>query len=119
MTKRKHSPTSEAAHEFVKEYIPPTWEKIVEALKKIKVGGTYEKIAEVAGLKESQVWKRLSELRDKRKLIYECGYTHKTASGCDATVWQLIGLGYKNEDKTPVNRSERKRKPKAKQLEFF
>ena len=99
--KREHRQTSKAADESMDIHRTPTQNKIIEGMKKLKVGGTFEQIAESCDLKPSQVWKRLSELKDL-KLIYDCNYTRKLSSGRNGIVWQVMGLGYKNEDGTPV-----------------
>lgn len=90
MKKRTHSPTSKAAEEFIKPHKPTHYEKIIEALERLKVGGTYEEVSKVAGMKESQVWKRLSELQRDQK-IFNTGITRKLSSGLKGAVWQLHG----------------------------
>lgn len=52
----------------------------------INGSGNYEKIAADAGLKEAQVWKRLSELRDQGKIM-DTGTTSALSSGKQGIVW--------------------------------
>lgn len=86
----KQKPTSKAAHEFIKPHKPNHKERILEALVKMKGGGTYEAIAHVAGMRPDQVWKRLSELAREQK-IFETGSYRKLSSGVNGTVWQIVG----------------------------
>lgn len=112
--KREHSPTSKAA-EISMEGAPKEvqYEKIKEGLKKLKVGGNYESIAHASGLEPVAVGRRLSEMKDLN-LVYPCGYTKKTSKNREAVVWQLIGLGYKNEDGISiVKKKEIEKKEKA------
>lgn len=102
MKKREHRATSKEAHDSMKNAKAIMYEKIVEGLKRLKVGGNFEAIAKASGLKPEQTWKRLPEMVELG-MVYNCGYTHKTSSGRSAMVRQLIGLGYKHKDKTPVN----------------
>ncbi len=108
MKKREHIPTSKAAHDSVKAHKAAMYEKIIEGMKKLKVGGNFEAIAKASGLKPEQTWKRLPEMVELG-IVYNCGYTHKTSSGRSAMVRQLIGLGYKHEDKTPVKQPQKKK----------
>lgn len=111
--KRAHKATSKAADEFMEPHRTPTQKKILTGMKKLKVGGTFEQIAAASDLKPSQVWKRLSEMRDLN-IIYECGYTRLLSSGVQGIVWQVQGLGYKNEDGIPVKvKKEIERKEKV------
>jgi len=119
MKKREHIPTSKAAHDSIKAHKAAMYEKIIEGLKKLKVGGNFEEISKCAGLKPEQVWKRLPEMIELG-MVYNCGYTHKTSSGRSAMVRQLIGLGYKNENKEPVKKKMEEKKPKQlTQLDLF
>ena len=49
---------------------------------------TFEQIASLSGLSESQCWKRLSDLRDAQ-LIVDSGMRVKTKSGTQAIQWTL------------------------------
>lgn len=89
--KRKNPPTSLAAHDSVKDAKPYYHAKIIEGLKRLKVGGTYEEIAAASGIKPEQSWRRLSELI-KMGIVFNAGYTRKTSSGRAAEVRQLVGL---------------------------
>lgn len=111
MKKREHRATSKAAHDSVKEHKAAMYEKIIEGLKKLKTGGTFEEVAISSGITPAQCHKRLPELIEMGK-VYNCGYTRKTSSGRNAMVRQLIGLGYKNENNEPV---KKKREPEIKQ----
>jgi len=98
MKKREHSETSKAAHEFIKPHKPNHIERIVEALKKLKTGGTFESIAACAGMRDDQVWRRLSEA-EKAGIIFNTGTTRKLKSGCSGSVWQLTDLSQIPETK--------------------
>ncbi len=87
---RKHSPTSKAGEEFIKPHKPSHKERILEALRILKIGGTHEEISIVAGMRADQVWKRLSEL-EKDQHIFSTGVTRKLKSGLHGTVWQIMG----------------------------
>lgn len=80
--------TSRDAHESIKEHKGVMYEKIIEGLRKLKVGGTFEEIAEACNLKPDQVWKRLSEMIEL-KIVYNVGTTRPTSSGRQAMVRQL------------------------------
>lgn len=88
--KRKHSPTSKEGEEFIKPFKPTHREKIFQALKELRVGGTYEEIAQKAGMRDDQVWKRLSEL-ERGMLIFNTSITRKLRSGVSGIVWQVVG----------------------------
>jgi hypothetical protein len=118
MKKREHRPTSKQAHDSMKNVKAIMYSKIVEGLKKLKVGGNFEEISVHAGLKPSQVWKRLPEMVELG-MVYNCGYTHKTSSGRSAMVRQLIGLGYKNENQEPVKKKKEPEIKLQKQLDLF
>lgn len=64
------------------------YEKILSALEKLRVGGTQEEIAAVAGLRPDQVWKRQSELQREGK-IFDTGLMRKLKSGVPGIVWNL------------------------------
>ena len=88
--KRQYSPTSKAAEQFIKPHKTNHYDKILEGLEKLKVGGTYEEIAVVSGLKEQQVWKRLSEM-ERNGQIFNTGMTRRLSSGMNGGVWQVSG----------------------------
>lgn len=100
MTKRKHSPTSKAAHEFIKPHKPSHCERIKDGLRLLKGGATYEEISRITGMKESQVWKRMSDLV-KASEVYDTGATRVLSSGCKGIVWQLVGIQESVEEKKP------------------
>lgn len=85
--KREHRPTSKEGEAFIKPHKPNHKQRIMDALRIMKVGGTQEEIAEVAGMRPDQVWKRLSELSDDGK-IFDTGITRKLKSGVSGIVWQ-------------------------------
>ena len=87
---RKNPVTSILAHESVKDGKQIIHDKIITALTALKIGGTYEEIAKAAGLKDSQAWKRLSELEPDT--IFKVGTTRKLSSGRKGNVWQLKSL---------------------------
>jgi len=49
---------------------------------------SFEQIAKITGLREGQVWKRLSDLKNEG-LIQPSGQTHKNESGADSIRWTL------------------------------
>lgn len=104
--KRKHSPTSKAAEEFIKPHKQTHYEKILAALELLRVGGTFEEISKVGGMKDSQVWKRLSELEADGK-IFNTHLTRKLSSGVDGSVWQLTTRPVVNHN-APKTETERK-----------
>jgi hypothetical protein len=91
MKKRQHRATSIEAHESVKEHKEAMYDKIVEGLRKLRVGGHFEAIAEAAGLEPAQVWKRLPEMIELG-LVYNVGTTRTTSSGRKAMVRQLVEI---------------------------
>lgn len=105
--KYAYRPTSRAAHESVKPRKPSHFEKIIEGLNKIKVGGTFEEISRSCGLSDSQVWKRLSEL-ERGGVIFNTYITRKLKSGDKGIVWQLTGLPI--SENMPVTKSDKKEK---------
>jgi hypothetical protein len=82
---RAHKSTSKAGENFIAPFKQSHKDKILEALKKLKVGGTHEEISEACGLRPDQVWKRISEVEN----IYDSGITRKLKSGLDGIVWKL------------------------------
>lgn len=106
MKKRQHTPTSKAAETYIQPYKLTHKEKIISALEELKVGGTQEEIAKVAGMRPDQVWKRLSEC-EEAKQIFNTGITRKLKSGLQGIVWQIVGK--KATEEAPV--LEKKVKP--------
>jgi biotin synthase-related radical SAM superfamily protein len=88
---RPYRQTSTEAHESVKEHKQRMYERIAAALSVMKIGGTFEEIAEVSGLKPDQVWKRLPEMIEAGK-VYNVGITRPTSSGRKAMVRQLTSF---------------------------
>lgn len=95
-TKREHKPTSKEGEAFIKPHKSTHYEKIKDGLEKLKVGGTHEEISSACGLKEQQVWKRLSEL-ERRGDIFNTGITRKLKSSVNGIVWQLSGMPISTE----------------------
>jgi len=101
MTQRVNPLTSILAHESVKDSKEGMYAKIISALEKLKVGGTSEEIAAACNLEHAQVWKRLSEMRDRPDpIIYDVGITRKSSKGRKSMVRQLVSL--KNTSNKPV-----------------
>lgn len=100
MKKREHRATSKAAHDSVKEHKGAMYEKIVEGLEKLKVGGTFYEIAEAAGIKPEQCWKRLPEMIELG-LVYNVGTTRPTPSGRKAMVRQLVEIKIRQTTNIP------------------
>jgi hypothetical protein len=88
---RPHRATSKAAHESVKEHKSVMYAKIKIGLEQLRVGGTFEEIAKVSGLKPDQTWKRLPEMVTAGT-VFNTGLTRTTSSGRKAMVRQLVGL---------------------------
>lgn len=86
---RKHSATSKAAYDSIKEHRTEMHDKIVEGLKKLRVGGHFEAIAEASGITPAQCHKRLDEMV-KAGIVFNTGVCRKTSSGRNAQVRQLV-----------------------------
>lgn len=115
--KRQHRPTSKEGEQFIAPFKPTHQSKIVEALDKLKVGGTFEEIAAIANMKDSQVWKRLSELEAQQR-IFNTGLTRKLKSGVKGIVWQVIG-GKSFDLTNPKTEKEQKEATKLYQLKLL
>ena len=114
---RQHRATSKAAHESVKEHKSIMYAKIKVGLENLRVGGTFEEIAKVSGLKPDQTWKRLPEMVTAGT-VFNTGITRKTSSGRQAMVRQLVGL--KSIDlSNPKTMSEKKSADALKMLTLF
>ena len=109
---RVHSPTSKAAEEFIKPFKP----KIIMALERLKVGGTFEELSVVSGLKEPQVWKRMVDLKNDG-LVFDTGITRKLKSGLQGIVWQKVGLK-PIDTSNPKTTAQQKAKHTIQQLQF-
>lgn len=107
MSKRKQPITSILAHESVKKAKAAMYVKIIEGMKKLRVGGNFEEIATASKLKPDQTWKRLTELVDMG-ICFNTGITHKTSSGRRAMVRQLTDL--KNFP-VPINVTPKEKRP--------
>lgn len=93
LTKRKrvYRATSKDAHESVKEHKQVFYDKILDALERLKVGGTSHEIAIAAGIEYCQCHKRLPELVEM-KLVFNTGITRVNPSGRKSMVRQLTKL---------------------------
>ncbi len=80
--------TSKAAYDSIKDQRATMWGKIVKAAGKLPNGGNFEQIANKAGLRPDQVWKRLPELVDM-KILVNTGETRPTSTGRKAMVRAL------------------------------
>ncbi len=87
--KRTVPKTSLEAYRSVKEMKEAHKIKIIEALKQLKTGGTYEQISTLINIDKAQVNRRLSEM-ERDGIIYNVGITRPTISGRSAMVRQLI-----------------------------
>jgi hypothetical protein len=92
MPERKNPETSILAHESVKDSKEKMYVKITAALERLKIGGTSEEIAREANLDHDQVWKRLSEMRDKEKTVFDVGTTRKSSKGRASMIRQLVAF---------------------------
>ncbi len=90
-SRRKPNPLSKEAHESVKEHKTVMYEKIIEGLKKLKVGGTSEEVAIASGITTAQCHKRLPEMVEKG-ICFNTGITRVTSSGRKSMVRQLTEL---------------------------
>ncbi len=88
---RQHKPTSKMGEQHIKPFKPNHKAKILEGLERLKIGGNFEQISSVCGLKDVQVWKRLSEM-ERDGTIFNTGLTRKLKSGVSGIVWQMVGL---------------------------
>ena len=91
MTKHHQPITSLLAHESLKESKAAMYVKIIEGLNKLRVGGTFDELSVVTGLKPQQIWKRYSEMA-ALGMIFNTGITRKGVSGRSCRVWQLTDL---------------------------
>ena len=89
--------TSRLAHDSIKPAKQAYWDKIIDGLKKLKVGGTFSEISMCIGVSPDHVWKRLSELERDGK-IYNTGMTRKLPSGRAGSVWQLTSYPIVNPE---------------------
>lgn len=88
---RQHKPTSKAGDEHIKPFKPNHKQKILEGLERLRIGGTFEEISLVCGLKEPQVWKRMVDLKNDGS-VFDTGITRKLKSGLQGIVWQKVGM---------------------------
>lgn len=89
--KRVHRQTSTEAHESVKEHKQVFYDKIIDALERLKVGGTSHEVAITAGIEYAQAHKRLPELVEKG-IVFNTGITRTNPSGRKSMVRQLTKL---------------------------
>lgn len=97
MKQRQHRPTSKQGEEYIRPFKPSHKQKIAEGLEKLRVGGTYEEISMATGLREDQVWKRMSNLVEDKK-VFDTGITRTLKSGLQGIVWQLKNLPIVNHE---------------------
>ncbi len=83
-----HRATSKLAHDSVKEHKQAFYEKILDALERLKVGGTSYEISVAAGIEFCQCHKRLPELVEQGK-VFNTGITRVNPSGRKSMVRQL------------------------------
>lgn len=88
MTARKHSPTSKAAWDSVKDHLGEIHQKIIDAFEKLPAGGNSYELASAAGLEKEQVHKRLNDLVGMQK-IFNTGITRLSPKGKQCSVYQL------------------------------
>ena len=86
--RRTDPETSHKAAKVISYKVGSHKAKILAAMGMYGVPMHFERIAEVANLKDQQVWKRLSDLEKDGK-IRPTGKTRKTSSGCAARLWLL------------------------------
>lgn len=103
MTNRRTPITSHLAHESVKHGKQAMYEKIIAGMERLRVGGNFEEIAIASNLEPAQCWKRLSEMVDAGT-VFNVGITHKTSSGRQAMVRQLVSLKEKHKNLLPENK---------------
>jgi hypothetical protein len=118
MIKRQYRPTSKEGENFIKPFKPNHKEKIKEALERLKIGGTHEEIAIIAGMRPDQIWKRLSEL-EREEAIFSTGITRKLKSGVKGIVWQLTGKKAIQITANPKTEKEKKAANTIKQLSLL
>lgn len=107
MKKREHRPTSSSAHNSIKGHKGADYQKIISALEKLKVGGTYHEISRMAGMEPVQVGRRLSEMGD---MIYNIGISRPLPTGRKGLVWQLKGQDIKKGDVPVIQTTKKKTK---------
>jgi len=99
--KREHKPTSKLGESFIKPHKPSHRQKIIDALKVLRVGGNHEQIAEACGLRPDQVWKRLSEL-ERDGEIFDTKCMRPLKSSVPGIVWQLTDLSQIDNFQKPL-----------------
>ena len=91
--KREYRLTSKLGEMHITPHKESHKEKILRAMEKFPVGTNHEEIADAAGLRPDQVWKRLSELSDKEQKggakIFDTGLMKPLKSGVPGIVWTL------------------------------
>jgi hypothetical protein len=82
--------TSHIAAAGTKNFAPEHRQRILDALKTMPNNeGTFAEIARAAGLTESQVWKRLSELERKDLIIHNSRVKYEPGSRYPRAIWKL------------------------------
>ena len=97
----KQKPTSREGHEHIKPHKESHKERILNALREMKVGGTHEEISDKCGLRPDQVWKRLSECVADQN-IFDTGITRELKSGVHGIVWQIYTTKPSDKQFTPT-----------------
>jgi len=88
-TKPKAQTSIDAFRSLKDSEVKKTYNDILWALSVIEKG-TSEDIAKFLKCKPDKIWKRLSDLNDKYKLIYRPGERKMLKSGRSGFVWKLM-----------------------------
>ena len=78
---------SQIAHESIKPFLNGFHSKIYDALQKIEQG-SFRDIAKACDLRDDQVWRRLSEMKNKN-LIEDIGSKICPTSQMPVSVWRI------------------------------
>lgn len=117
MTRKLPITSLEANKAAVPEMRQQHHQKIIDALRELKVG-TYEQISTKAGLDRHQVGRRLNEL-EKIQVVYKPGLQLATKSGRMAFVYALTSTPIQTPQQFAETVIKNAHKPDATQTELF
>lgn len=115
---KQHKPTSKEGEDFIKPFKQTHYQKILDGLYRLRIGGTHEELSLVCGLRPDQVWKRLSEL-EREERIFNTGITRKLRSGVGGIVWQLKGMKVIGASKYPTTQRQVEANKIIKQMSMY
>jgi hypothetical protein len=90
--RHRHSPTSDAAFEAIKDHAPNLRERVWQFIhSRGKLGATTYEVSEALGMKYTTVSARMSELKRDGRIV-ETGQRRVTDSNCAAAVMEAVAL---------------------------